>query len=445
MRKGLRINMSNRLLLTQTQKLAVTANMQQSLHILQSSNMELIEFINRQADENPVLEVDFGTMLHDRGRGRARSSASAQEYDPIAMAANAAPTLEQHLLRQLNCLTGLPAGVYEAAKYMIGNLDDNGYLTLPLEQLAEDLGVSPAIVGLALNQVQELDPAGVGARNMKECLLIQLRLTYGEDSLVYRLADGHLEDLAAGRIKRIAKALKADADEIREAACRLTALVPRPGATFQFEKPHYVVPDIVIEQREEGFDIHIGSISKSVTINSFYKGMSERAAAGDPEARFLKEKLSSAEWLLKCLSQREKTLRLVAEAVVEAQAEFFRTGKGGLAPLTLKEVADRIGMHESTVSRTVAGKFAQTPRGIFELKYFFASGVYVSEGSAVSADHIKRKIKELIRSENAAKPRSDQQLAEALLGAGLSISRRTVAKYREEMGIAPSSRRAARS
>lgn len=435
--------MNNRLVLTQTQKLAVTANMQQSLYILQSSNMELIEFINQQADENPVLEADFGTMLHNRGV--AGSSAAAPEYDPIAMAANAAPTLEQHLLRQLNCLTGLPAGVYEAAKYMIGNLDDNGYLALPLEQVAGDLGISPAIVDLALNRVQELDPAGVGARNLRECLLIQLRLTRGVDSLVYRLVEGHLEDLAANRIKRIAKELRADADEIREAACRLTALVPRPGAIFQADKPHYVIPDIVIEQREEGFDIRVRSISKSVRINGFYKGMSELAAAGDPERQFLKEKLSSAEWLLKCLSQREKTLRLVAEAVVEAQAEFFRTGKGSLAPLSLKEVAERIGMHESTVSRSVAGKFAQTPRGIFELKYFFASGVYASEGQAVSADHIKRKIKELIRLENAAKPLSDQQLAEALLAAGLSISRRTVAKYREEMGIAPSSRRAARS
>lgn len=225
--------------------------------------------------------------------------------------------------------------------------------------------------------MQELDPAGVGARNLRECLLIQLRLTHGVDSLVYRLVEGHLEDLAANRIKRIAKELRADADEIREAACRLTALVPRPGAIFQADKPHYVIPDIIIEQREEGFDIRVRSISKSVRINGFYKGMSELAAAGDPERQFLKEKLSSAEWLLKCLSQREKTLRLVAEAVVEAQAEFFRTGKGSLAPLSLKEVAERIGMHESTVSRSVAGKFAQTPRGIFELKYFFSHRAFM--------------------------------------------------------------------
>ncbi len=294
--------------------------------------------------------------------------------------------------------------------------------------------------------MQELDPAGVGARNLRECLLIQLRLTHGVDSLVYRLVEGHLEDLAANRIKRIAKELRADADEIREAACRLTALVPRPGAIFQADKPHYVIPDIIIEQREEGFDIRVRSISKSVRINGFYKGMSELAAAGDPERQFFEGEAF--------FRRMASEMPVPAREDAAARGGSRRGSAGGVFP-------DGKGQPGAPFAEGSRGadwhaRIHRQPFGCREVRadaeghirveiFFFASGVYASEGPAVSADHIKRKIKELIRLENAAKPLSDQQLAEALLAAGLSISRRTVAKYREEMGIAPSSRRAARS
>jgi RNA polymerase sigma-54 factor len=438
--------MQNKLIQTQAQKMALTVNMQQSLQILQCSNIELIELVNKQLDENPVLESDCEPAVNYWGTDQAGNAGFSSDYDPIAAAEDKSGSLEQHLLLQLNCLGQVSAEVYEVSRYIIGNLDPNGYLALSLERVAADLRISTGIAEQALSLVQEFDPAGVGARNLRECLLIQLIDSQPENRLVYPLVDRYLEDIAANRLTMISKELKVTVADIQEAASLLTQLVPRPGMIFQKEEPRYIIPDLTIEQGSgDRYRVHVNrALSASLSINRHYLRLSEAAAVRGSDQQFLKEQISSAQWLMKCLSQRERTLQLVTEAIVDVQSDFFREGRGHLAPLTLKEVADRVGMHESTISRSVTGKYAQTPQGLFELKYFFASGVQASEGVFTSAENVKETIKKLIQHENRAKPYSDQELMETINETGIHISRRTVAKYREEIGIAKSSKRVVR-
>ncbi|EXX91110.1 hypothetical protein BG52_11565 [Paenibacillus darwinianus] len=381
--------MYNKLVQTQAQKLTVTANMQQRLHMLQCSNVELADLLQREIGDNPVLEADLERLLPQRDSMR-----SVGGFDPIAAARRMPDTLERHLLGQLNCLQGIAPDVYEAAKYVIGNLDDNGYLDLDIGRAAADLQLKGRVVEEGLRHVQAMEPAGVGARNLRECLLIQLSQAGCEGELVYRLADGHLEDLAAGRIAAIAKRLNAGLPEIREAARMLKQLSPRPGAGFQKEKPHYVIPDLVIAVEEGGrFSVRMnGRLSQALTINSYYQRIIKTEAVDKGEKRYVEERLASAQSLIKSLCDRERTLLRVTEAIAFAQADFLRCGKGGLVPLSLKDIADRLGMHESTVSRSVTGKYALTPQGLLELKAFFASGIRSSDGAFVAANAIKEAI-----------------------------------------------------
>lgn len=435
--------MQNKLIQEQTQKMALSVRMQQSLKILQYSNIELLEFVNTQIDENPVLESNYDPAAYYDGLARTGYKGVSSDYDPISALEDTSGSLEQHLLFQLNCMASVPTKVSKVSKYIIGNLDSNGYLTLSLERVALDLQISLSIAEQALSLVQGLDPAGVGARNLRECLLIQLRDRKPEDNLALHLVNLYLEDIVANRLKFVAKELKVTVTDIQVAASLLKHLVPRPGMIFQKHESRYIIPDVTIEKASgDQFKVLVNrSLSASLSISGYYLRMSEADEVRGNDQEFLKEWISSAKWLIKSLSQREQTLQLVMEAIVVVQSDFFRHGRGHLTPLTLKEVANRVDLHESTISRSVTGKYVQTPQGLFELKYFFASGINTSEGAVTSTENVKETIKKLIQHENSRKPYSDQELMELLQETGIHISRRTVAKYREEIGVPKSSKR----
>ncbi|HJV47191.1 MAG TPA: RNA polymerase factor sigma-54, partial [Bacillota bacterium] len=291
----------------------------------------------------------------------------------------------------------------------------------------------------ALFVVQGLEPRGVGARNLRECLTIQLEYQGLKDSLSFQIVEEHLPDLAEGKINRIASALGVSTRQVQEAIDQIRTLDPRPGARYHREEVRYIVPDVTVEQIEGNYIVIVNdAVTPRLSISRFY----ERLLTEENEAKkYIHEKMNSAQWLIRSIEQRRMTLYRVTEAIVDEQCEFFNQGIDRLKPMTLKEIADIVGLHESTISRATNNKYVQTPRGTFELKYFFSSGLSTSSGDAASSESVKKKIKQLIAQEDRKKPLSDQQLSDILNKQGICISRRTVAKYREEIGILSSAKR----
>lgn len=457
------------LTLQQQQKLVMTPELRQALSILQLPVLDLEAYIENELLANPMLEVREGD---DPEAGEAPAPAEdlagnaeltrqwleyfGEDHDPgapisrdddehdglLAGTAAPAPTLQEHLHDQLRLLRLTPEE-RRAAAFLIDSLDDHGYLTLSLQEAAFASGQPESAVERALQVVQGLDPVGVGARNLQECLLLQWAAVGDGNPLVPALITSYLEDLAAGRITRIAEALGVPPAAVQAAADMLRTLDPKPGR--RFGRPgdtRYIVPDVVVERVGRDYVVVVNdSVGPRLTLNAAYRQMIRTGGLEDPETRrFLEGKLHSALWLLRSIEQRRLTLYRVTEAIVRLQRPFFDGGLRHLKPLTLREVAAEIGMHESTVSRATSGKYAQTPQGLFELKFFFSSGVE-GWGGAVSAESVKRMIRDLIAAENPREPLSDQAIAEALARQGVQISRRTVAKYREEAKIPSSAQR----
>ena len=425
----------------QTQRLMMAPKMQQSLHILQLSKASLLEYLTNESMENPVIELDAAPVdtFADMGRNAVRRPEGAGDIP--ASKAGLIDTLEQHLLIQLNLAVHREnRELYGMVKYLIGNLEPSGYLRLPLEKAAADRRVPLEVAERALDVLQSFDPPGVGARDLRECLLLQLRQRTRPHPLAVRIVSDYLDCLAERKFREMAKALKCTPGEVHEAVRTILLLNPRPGAAFQQSPTVYAIPEVFIDVTDDGrLAVHVDrSGSSSVRINGFYENLSRMSGgqAGD----YVKHCVESARWLRRCLEQRERTLQLVAEQIAVCQRDFFLYGRRHLVPLTMKEVAARTGLHESTVSRAVADKFAQTPQGVFALSFFFTSGIRKEDGG-VSSESVKEKIKELVRSEPGDRPYSDQALTELLNEAGFAVSRRTVAKYREQLGIAPSAKR----
>jgi len=312
--------------------------------------------------------------------------------------------------------------------------------------VAVALGATESEVEEVLHLIQCLDPVGVGSRSVQECLELQISAKSAPDdlrALALRIVRGYLDDLAEGRILRIASELGADVAQVQEAADMIRTLSPRPGQDYTGgAQARYIIPDVIVDKVGDDYVVTpCDSASPRLIINSAYRAMLSDART-DPAARdFIRERLNSAAWLIRALGQRRDTITKVATSIVLHQRDFFDRGILHLRPLTLREVAVDIDMHESTVSRATAGKYAQTPRGTFELRFFFGSGVSTSDGDTASAASIKKYIKEMIASEDAKSPLSDQQIADALTCEGICISRRTVAKYRSELKIVSSARR----
>ncbi len=456
--------------LEQTQKLIMTPELRQAITILQLSAMELAEYIEQELLENPVLEkkeeaekgeqeeatadenreredkfdIDWQEYFQDRSDlgYTQRERGGEPEQFGFENFLSQAPSLQETLLTQLS-LTNLSKAERKIGEYIIGNIDEHGYLTCTLEEITTGLDIQPEQAEKVLNVIQTFDPPGVGARNLVECLLLQVDSLNIENKFLRTLIKHYLPDLAEGRVQKIAKDLDATVQDIQEAADILKTLDPKPGR--KFGSPHdvrYVIPDVVVERVEGQYIVLVNDTSAPrLGINSTYRSVLSGAQADEEAKKFVESKLNSASWLIKSIEQRRLTLYKVANCLVELQKDFLEHGIRYLKPLNLKQVAEIVGMHESTISRATSNKYIQTPKGVFEMKYFFSSGVDDVTGTMISSQSIKRMIRDLVEAEDPKKPLSDQRIGDILVSKGLNISRRTVAKYRDEIGIQAAGKR----
>lgn len=359
-----------------------------------------------------------------------REFESAEEISPLEARYAAKPTLEGHLFWQLR-LSTLTEPQKEIGEAIIGNLSSSGYLQATLEEIAEMTNSSPEEVRAVLERVQLFDPVGVAARDARECLLVQLRnLHYDRDPVLLELVQSHLEDLEAKRYKPLLRKFKLDMEELREYLVIIQSLDPLPGASFGGGEPTYVSPDVFVYKMGDEFVILLNEDGlPQLQLSSLCQ--MDIAPVSEKEKDYCTEKMRSASWLIKSLYQRQRTLYKVMESIVRHQQTFFEDGVTKLAPLILKDIADDIGMHESTVSRITTNKYVATPHGIFELKFFFNSGLELDDGSQVGSESVKALIKKFIAEEDVKAPLSDERIGEMLKERlKVNIARRTVAKYR---------------
>jgi len=451
--------------LSQQQTLA--PQMRKSLEILQAGTLELAQIISQALETNPVLEdvtdslslnendpdpeeadsLDHLNETDDDWRDRAILEGKSapwttedeerrqQIYDSIV----APVTLQQHLQQQLDVSMVEPV-VSEAAQAILGNLDGRGFLDLPAKELGIRLGLKPVHLNAALKLVQSFDPAGIGASGIAESLLLQLERQSGTHTLEYKIVRDHLEDLARKRHPQIAKALGTSVERITEAASRIGRLTPNPGGDFDPTGNPYVLPDVIIERNAEGMlEARLtGEHLPNLRINDFYKDMIGKTGVDSKARQFLRDQIRDGRSLIRSISLRQETILAIAHKLIEHQMAFFNKGPRHLRPLTMNDIADELGMHGTTVSRAVAGKYILTPQGMMEMRVFFATGYQTSDGTEVSNAGVREAIQQLVAAENPAKPLSDEALMKALAKQGITVARRTVAKYREQLNILPS-------
>jgi RNA polymerase sigma-54 factor len=473
-----------------SQQLVMTPQLQQAIKLLQLSRLELVDQINQELEENPLLEevapdefpdergggqdVDE-TRLHETeetkpiahtqeltGEGDGKSEFDwdnyLEDYGPMGVTYDRSdaethtwdnlltskPTLTDHLMWQLK-LSPLTTTEMRIGEQIIGNIDPNGYLAATLGEIAEQEKVDETAVEAVLRKVQEFDPPGIAARNLGECLLLQARMTGLGTPLIERIITGHLRDLEMKNYGQIARKLKVDLDEVMQAVQLIRNMDPKPGSPFSEDRTQPITPDVFVVKSGDDYKVILNDEGlPRLRISNFYREvMASQGHRPDAEIgkRYIKDRVQSATWLIKSIQQRQRTILKVTESIVRFQRAFFDNGVNFMKPLILRDVADDVEMHESTISRVVTNKYMHSPRGIFELKYFFGSSLYRTTGEAVASKSVKEDIRMLIAAENPKKPLSDSEIAKRLSARGIGIARRTVAKYREMMGILPSSRR----
>ena len=460
--------------LVQSQKLVMTPELKQAIEILQYNTQELNAFLQEELLNNPVLQqgqnqleeeardydkaesespdredvfdkIDWREVAQDFEDGAVRhktprgETAEDVNYDNFVASE---VTLAEHLLEQLH-LTGLSSEDQEAVRFLILNLDPNGYLDLDLREFQALYGKSEQETETLLQVVQNFDPMGVGARDLRECLLIQLGIKAEDTAVAERIVSNHLDELARNRIKEIAKAEDVSVDVIQDAVALIRSLEPKPGRQFaSLRDVRYITPDVHVKKMDGEYVVVVNdATAPRLHINKFYRELLKNANSSEEDIGYISKKLSSALKLIKSIEQRRNTIFKVVESIVRFQYDFFEQGTMYLKTLNLKDVADEIGVHESTVSRAVNGKYLQCAHGLFEIKYFFQSGVSGSFGEGVSSESIKLLIKNLVADENPKKPLSDQKISDQLKESGIQVSRRTIAKYRDELGIPATSKR----
>ena len=416
--------------------------LRQSLKILTLPLLDLKNLVEEELISNPFLEEVPGLPSSPRSlktspaeKGRTRQQATDQDWDRFALITRK-PTLQDVLLRQL----GMFANTDEELKIgqeIIGNIDDNGYLKATLEDIALALGIESARVESVLKLIQQFDPPGVAARTVQECLLIQLELVNECEPLLKKIIEAHLDDVAKKNFSHISRCLKEPAEKIEACLKKILRLDPKPGRNYFSEEISHIIPDIIIGEKDEELDIAINNEDiPTAAINKDYRIMLKRSDLTPETKEFLKEKLRNAIELLRAISRRHTTLRKVIETIVEIQHDAIRKDLSLLKPLTFQEVAGKIGMHESTVCRVVMNKYVQTPHGVVALKDFFSRRIRSEDGTEVSSNFVKWKIKELTDGEDKKHPLSDADIAGILLKEhALKVARRTLAKYREELKI----------
>jgi RNA polymerase sigma-54 factor len=464
------MRMSYNLNLEQTQKLIMTPELKQAIEILQYNSLELNQFIQEELMTNPVLEpyqvkgendslgdadkdnnsekeMDWKELFSEYDDFRYKNKNRIRTYEDREETSfdnylSTETTLIDHLLFQLQ-FTTLRGKYKVAGKYIVENIDSNGYLQITNEEVAKKFNLSIEEVEDIIKIIQSFDPVGIGARDLKECLLIQLHHNNIQNEIAYKIVKNFLEELAANKISYISKKLDISAHKVQEAADLIKTLEPKPGRLFSsLRDVRYITPDVTVEKVDGEYIVVVkDSTAPRLFINSYYKKLLMGKEVEMGTSSYINKKLNSALKIIKSIQQRRNTIYKVVKAIINHQVDFFDKGMMYLKPLTLKEIADEIGVHESTVSRAVNGKYMQCPRGTFELKYFFQSGVSSTFGDGISAESIKSIIKDLIDKEDPKKPLSDQVLSNELNKIGIKISRRTVAKYRDEMQIPSSSKR----
>jgi RNA polymerase sigma-54 factor len=466
------------------QTLTMTPQLQQAIRLLQMPALELQAHIREQLENNVMLEpVDeyeatgsFETLephpmpeenradaapapegvtveaevIEDAWSERGAGSDSWRDDDERAaeVADDTQLSLQDHLVGQLEYANLAPRDL-AIARAIVDAINDDGYVTDSLEDIAATLlpevTADAAEVERVLKLVQTLDPAGVGARNLSECLTLQLRTLHADTPglrLAMAIADKHLDLLADRELTLLRRELSAADDDLALAVALVRGLHPRPGSTVSAAKAEYVVPDVFVRRTDRGWTVEVNSSTlPRVRLNQSYADMLGRGAGHSS----MRAQLQEARWLLKSLEIRNETLMKVARSIVERQTAFLEHGEESMRPMILKDIAQAIDMHESTISRVTSSKYMHTPRGVFELKYFFSSQVEAADGGGASSTAVRAKIRKLIKEEDPGNPLSDSRIAELLSGEGIAVARRTVAKYREALGLAPSNERKAKA
>lgn len=472
------MEMSYALVQQQVQKLVMTPELRQAIHLLQLSTADLAEYVWNELLQNPLLEeeghagtvrerqeeTDSGSAGSEAGPGSEDGEIDWERFfddgtdigwaggpadpdadlDPVRLI-KWEPSLEEEYHVELRLACKDPR-IFRIGQYLLGCIDGDGFFRDSVRNVAEALGVEDEDVERALSFIQSFEPVGVGSRSVEECLGLQICASDADEKLkclAQKIVESHLDDIAAGRMVKVATRLGVDVKEAQEAVDFIRTLNPRPGAGFMGDSEiRYIVPDVFIENVEgEYIVVPNDSALPRLMLSNRYKSMLRDAHVDDAAKDYIKERLNSALSLIRAVEQRRSTIVRVSESIVRHQHDFFDHGILHMRPLTLREVADDIEMHESTVSRATAGKYAQTPRGLFELRFFFGSGVSTSDGNTTSSASVKKRIDEMIASEDPTSPFTDQQISDALRDQGIGISRRTVAKYRDEMMLPPSTKR----
>jgi RNA polymerase sigma-54 factor len=486
-----------------SQQMVMTPQLQMAIKLLQISRMELVEQVREELKENPFLEdsgdtdsevarddperaaeasllgeteqaisqpekkdareteaevptdaqtapdVDWESYAENMATAPSAPSyrADNDELPSLEQTATRGPSLVEHLMEQLN-MAEMPPEEANCAVLIIGNLDVDGYFKEPpLEEIAQEVEVPLEVAERALRRVQRFDPVGCAARNLQESLLVQAEALGIDDEVLVKMLTEHLSDLEKRNYARIAQKLKVDVEEVYEAARDIQRLDPRPGREYTTDRPQYITPDVYIHKVGDQYFVQVNDDGlPKLKISNYYletlkkkeKDKTDKAAK-----EYVQERLRSARWLIDSIQQRQRTIVRVTESILHFQRDFFEKGISHLKPLILRDVASHIGMHESTISRATSNKYVHTPQGMFELKYFFNAGINREDGGEdIASEAVKRLIKQIVGGEDSKKPYSDQKLVELLRQHHkIDIARRTVAKYREQLGILPSAQR----
>jgi RNA polymerase sigma-54 factor len=448
--------------------------LQQSLLILQAPLLELRNLVQQEMETNPVLEEladdpnseeppketktkdeDFKEEFEQLAKldeewrdymaqsssysGRSQEAEDKRQFlfDSIATQ----ETLQQHLMGQLN-QTVLNADDRKTAELIIGNIDDNGFLQASPEDMSLNTGIAQDEFENMLTLIQSFYPPGVGASDLRDCLLIQLKRDGRQNSLEYKVISDHMLDLGKRRFPEIARRMGITVEQVQKAANNIAQLDPRPGAIFAEAPKNYVLPDVTVEKINGEYQVILnGEQIPHLRISNTYKDIMSQDGNGSEVKDYIRDKIRSGKFLIKSIHQRQQTISNIAHQIVSRQREFFEHGSSQLKPMTMVQIADAVGVHETTVSRAISGKYMSTPQGVFEMKYFFTPGYQTASGESMSNTSVKEAILELVRGENGTAPLSDKEIVEILSKRGIPIARRTVAKYRTELNILPSNMR----
>ncbi len=458
----------------QTQNLSMqqvlAPQLQQSLVILQAPMLELRNIVQQELQTNPVLEEEVPET--PTAEEQQQNDDFKEEFDQLAkldeewreyMAQNSGyngrsedeeerrqfffdsianqETLQQHLIGQIN---GAELGTADRrlAELVIGNIDDNGFLQTTPEEMNANTGVPVSDLRRILEIIQAFHPVGVGALNLRDCLLIQLRRLGKEGSLEYQIISKHLDELGKRRFPEIARRLGVTVDQIQQAAYSIATLDPKPGAIFAPDPNNYVLPDVSVEKVGDKYLVMLnGEQIPHLRISNTYKDLMSQNGSGGDVKDYIREKIRSGKFLIKSIHQRQQTISNIANQIVSRQEEFLDNGTAFLRPMTMVQIAEAVGVHETTVSRAISGKYISTPQGVFEMRYFFTPGYQTANGESMSNTSVKDAILDLIKGETSTNPLSDKDIVSILSERGIPIARRTVAKYRNELNILPSNMR----